>query len=256
MTDLTDLFSMGQAWLWHGFLVFLRVAAAVSLMPGFGEQSVPVRIKLALSIAGTLVVAPMIPPFDDRVWQFPALAQFAATESVAGFLFGLGLRLFVMALQTAGAIAAQSTSLSQILGNSAEPMPAIGHVLVIGGLALAMATGLHVQFLAYLVQSYELIPPGRFPLASMISEWGISQISEAFTLAFRLAAPFVIVSLLYNLALGAINRAMPQLMVAFVGAPAITAAGMILLALLVPAILLSWLEAMQVYLVEPGGGSG
>ncbi|MFC3118840.1 flagellar biosynthetic protein FliR [Jhaorihella thermophila] len=38
-------------------------------------------------------------------------------------------------------------------------------------------------------------------------------------LPFSLSAPFVIASLLYNLTLGAINRAMPQLMVTLVGAP-------------------------------------
>lgn len=254
MTDLGALLDFGQAWLWHGFLVFLRVAAALALMPGFGEQSVPARVKLVLAIAATLVVAPMIDPFDERNWQLSTLAQFMVTETAAGFLFGIGLRIFVMALQTAGAIAAQSTSLSQILGNSAEPMPAIGHVFVISGLCLAMMSGLHVKFLAYILQTYVLLPPGHLPSPGMISEWGVAQIAQAFSLAFQLSAPFVIVSLLYNLALGAINRAMPQLMVAFVGAPAITAAGMVLLALLVPAIMLVWLEAMNVYLSNPAGG--
>ena len=46
--------------------------------------------------------------------------------------------------------------------------------------------------------------------------------AASFALALSLAAPFVIASLLYNVALGVINKAMPQLMVAFVGAPAIT----------------------------------
>ena len=48
-------------------------------------------------------------------------------------------------------------------------------------------------------------------------------------LAFTLAAPFVLVSVLYNLTLGVINRAMPQLMVVFVGAPVITGLGLAVL---------------------------
>lgn len=255
MTGLGALFDLGQGWLWHGFLVFLRVSVALALMPGFGEKSLPARVKLVLAIAATLVVAPMVEPFDERPWHLSALVEFMVTETVAGLVFGIGLRIFVMALQIAGAISAQSTSLSQILGNSAEPMPAIGHVLVIAALCLAMMTGLHVKFIAYILQTYVLVPPGRLPSPAMISEWGISQISHAFSLAFQLSAPFVIVSLLYNLALGAINRAMPQLMVSFVGAPAITAAGMILLALLVPAILLVWLEALDLFLRDPTGGA-
>lgn len=253
MTVLETILHQSQAWLWHGFLIFLRVGPVVSLMPGFGEQSVPARVKLGLAVAATVIMAPLIAPFSDTPWNSTELFWFSATETLAGLIFGIGLRLFVMALQTAGTIAAQSTSLSQILGNSAEPMPAIGHVLVVGGLALAMMAGLHVKFISYVAYSYDLIPAGQFPAASVISEWGVQQVSRAFSLGFQLAAPFLIVSLLYNLALGAINRAMPQLMVAFVGAPAITAGGMILLALVSAAMLMTWLAAVDAYLVNPGG---
>ncbi len=58
--------------------------------------------------------------------------------------------------------------------------------------------------------------------------------AQAFALGFSLAAPFVIAGFAYNLALGAINRAMPQLMVAFIGAPAITAGGLLILMLAAP----------------------
>ncbi|MEM8699663.1 MAG: flagellar biosynthetic protein FliR, partial [Pseudomonadota bacterium] len=53
--------------------------------------------------------------------------------------------------------------------------------------------------------------------------------------------------------LGAINRAMPQLMVAFVGAPAITAGGLALLALAAPLILTLWLDRLDQALAFPLG---
>ncbi|MGH1355015.1 MAG: flagellar biosynthetic protein FliR [Thalassovita sp.] len=253
MTALSEALGLSQLWLWHGFLILLRVGAAMSLAPGFGEQSLPVRIKLAASVMVTVVLAPLIPVFDQSLWAFSALLKFTASEVAIGLLIGIGLRLFVLALQTAGSIAAQSTSLSQILGASAEPMPAMGHVLVIGGLALAMATGFHVQVLGYLAGSYDLFPAGKMPLSSVVADWGTSQISLSFKLAFQLAGPFVLVSLLYNLALGAINRGMPQLMVAFVGAPAITAGGLALLAILAPQMLHLWVIALQAFASDPGG---
>ena len=78
-----------------------------------------------------------------------------------------------------------------------------------------------------------------------------SAVSVSFRFGLILAAPFVAVSLLYNLALGVINRAMPQLMVAFVGAPAITFAALLLLALTAPLILSVWVEAFQSRLSHP-----
>jgi flagellar biosynthetic protein FliR len=64
----------------------------------------------------------------------------------------------------------------------------------------------------------------------------------------------VIASLLYNLALGAINRAMPQLMVSFVGAPALTLGGLALLALAAPILLSFWSDAVERALFQPFAG--
>ena len=55
----------------------------------------------------------------------------------------------------------------------------------------------------------------------------------------------------YNVALGAINRAMPQLMVAFIGAPAITAAGLLILLLASPVILHFWGVRLDLALADP-----
>lgn len=256
MNDGAALLSLAQGWLWQEFVVFLRVGAALALLPGFGEQSVPARIKLALAIGLTLALSVLVDPVPGAPWHFPVLVRLLVTETLAGLLFGVVLRMFVMVLQTAGTMAAQSTSLSQILGNSAEPMPAIGHLMVIAGLAFAMTTGFHVKVLVFLAQTYDLIPPGRLPSPALVSEWGIARVGHMFSLAFRLAAPFVIVALLYNLTLGVINRAMPQLMVSFVGAPVITASGLILLALLMPTILMVWMQALDAFLLDPTGGPG
>ncbi|MEJ2037160.1 MAG: flagellar biosynthetic protein FliR, partial [Maritimibacter sp.] len=51
-----------------------------------------------------------------------------------------------------------------------------------------------------------------------------------------------------------INRAMPQLMVAFVGAPAITAGGLILMFLSTPILLNIWGQGLIMFLNNPFGG--
>lgn len=240
-----------QTQLWLGFTVFLRVGAAVALLPGFGEQSVPARIKLVIALAFTLIVAPATPHAPPEL-TVNNLALLTATETLAGVLIGLGVRFFVLALQTAGAIAAQSTSLSQILGGAAiEPLPAMGYVLSVGAIALAVMAGLHVKAAQLLIHSYVLLPMGLFSAGSDVADWGLAQVVHAFELAFLLAAPFVLMSVLYNLALGVINKAMPQLMVAFVGAPVITMGGLFLLFLAAPIMLSVWLAALDQFMASP-----
>jgi flagellar biosynthetic protein FliR len=102
--------------------------------------------------------------------------------------------------------------------------------------------------------SYDMLPPGEFPGAGMLADWGLIQVSRAFASGFTMAAPFLVASLVYNVALGVINRAMPQLMVAFVGAPALTAGGLMLMFLVVPLVLATWSENLSVFLADPFGG--
>ena len=209
------------------------------------------RIKLVIALMFTMIVAPAVPMISQPA-DLVVLGLLVLSETIVGLALGIAIRLFVLALQTAGSIAAQATSLAQILGGAAvEPIPAIGYVLVIAGLALAVMSGHHVQADEYLIYSYEIFPVGEFPTASILAEWGISRISHAFSLAFALAAPFVIISLIYNLTLGVINRAMPQLMVAFVGAPVITFGGLFLLFVCSPMLLQIWADSISSFFANP-----
>lgn len=117
MHAITEIFQLTDALLWQGFAVFLRVSALVSLLPAFGAQAVPARIKLGIALAFTLIVAPAIdPPLEDMKSEI--IFWIIITEITSGVIIGIGIRLFILALQTAGSIAAQSTSLAQVLGLS------------------------------------------------------------------------------------------------------------------------------------------
>ena len=258
MTALLDtgLGLVGQAAV-VGFVAFLRIGAAMALLPGFGAAMVPVRVKLALALAFTAVVAPAVSAaIAPHTGTAEALLTCLATETLVGLSLGLVLRLMVLALEIAGTIAAQSTSLSQMFGAGGEPMPAISHLLVMAGLALAMMAGLHVRIAAVFILSYDAVPPGAFPGAGIVRTWSVGHIADAFAIAFGLAAPFVLASTIYNVALGAINRAMPQLMVSFVGAPALTLGALALLAIAVPPALMLWLGTLDTLLADPFGAPG
>lgn len=250
---LQPVLDLAAEGLFAAFVVFLRVGAAMAALPAFGEQSLPQRVRLAMALAFTAVVFPAVAPeVEPVVRSGQMIAPYLLTEPLAGLALGLVLRLFVLVLQMAGAIAAQATSLSQLFaGSGAEPQAAMGHLLTVGGLALAVMAGLHVRLAQALILSYQAMPAGGFPPAADILGWGLGNVARAFALAFSLAAPFVIASLIYNVALGVINRAMPQLMVAFVGAPALTAGGLVLLALALPSGLALWQAEFQSFLAAP-----
>jgi len=247
-----------RAALMQGFLVFARVGAFFALLPAFGEQVVPGRIRLIAAFSMTLIIAPaVLPDIPSRPDTPGAVAQFLFIEAAIGLAFGASLRLMVQGLQIAGTMAAQATSLAQFFGGAGvDPQPAMSQVLVMAGLALAVMTGLPARAAEFLILGYALLPAGQWPDAGLMAEWGVARVSHVFTLAFVLAAPFVIGSSIYNLALGAINRAMPQLMVAFIGAPALTLGGLVLFMLAVPLMLSVWHDAFVSLLVDPATRNG
>lgn len=252
---LAPLLDMTGAGLAAAVLVFTRVGAVMALLPGFGEQMIPARVRLALTIAFTLVVWPMVAPAALAIDPARPFYLLMAIEAAAGLLIGLAIRLLVLGLQLAGSIASQSTALAQIFGAGAtpDPMPAIGNILMLAGITLAVTSGLHVKAALALARSYEILPIGAALPATDILAWGTARVAMAFALGFSLAAPFVIAAFAYNVALGAINRAMPQLMVAFIGAPAITAAGILILMLAAPLILTVWNGRLDATLADPLG---
>lgn len=232
-----------------GFLtVFLRVGGMMLLLPGLGDRMIPTRIRLVVALALTAAVTPAV----DVPGTFAT--DIILTETIIGLAFGAALRFIAQALIMAGMMAAQLTSLAQLFG-TVEPSSAIGNLLNIAGLCLIMAAGLHLHIVSLLIHTYDVMPLGMVMPGGDVAQWGISRLAHAFGFAFALAAPFALGALLYNVAMGVINRAMPQLMVALVGAPAITGASAVILLLAAPFILTAWKTAMLAVLANPITGA-
>ena len=238
--------------------LFTRMSALVFFTPGLGERTVPMRVRLGAAMALTLILTPAV--LTNGVAAPATLSQatlMLIAEAVSGALIGFSIRVAVYALQTAGAIASQTLSLAQLFGPSMgdQPESPIATLLMMAGIVLAVSSGLHFEVVRVLIVSYDIMPLGAFPGTAETGEWAAERAAYSFAAAMSLALPFVVVGFIYNLAIGAANRAMPQLMVAFVGIPAITFAGMVLLALATPVILGVWLDMLQDILTTLTGGA-
>lgn len=257
MGALAPLFEMAGLVAFVAVGVFARVGAALFLVPGLGERAVPVRVRLGAAFALALILAPMVAPLAGRAPETAAgLARVVLAEAAAGLVIGLAFRLLVIALQTAGAIAAQNISVAQMFGAGVapEPEPTIAMLLGMGGIVLALEAGLHVHLVAALAGLYGPLPFGEVPLAGALAEWSVARVSEVFGFGLSLALPFIAIAFAYNLALGALNRAMPQLLVALVGAPLLIGLGMLTLHLALPEIFARWGAALANVFADPLGG--
>jgi flagellar biosynthetic protein FliR len=259
MEALAEILTAAEASLLTAAGVFTRIAAAAFLIPGMGERAVPTQVRLGLALALTLLLWPMVAPLVPQTPEtVPGLVRLLGAEAANGLLIGLAFRLLVIVLQIAGMTAAFHLSISHMFGSGVAPTPepTIATFLALGGIVLAMQAGLHVAVVAALAGLYGVLPFGQFPLSPDAAAWGTERMAQAFAFGLSLAFPFVLVSFAYNLALGALSRAMPQLLVALVGVPLLIGLGLVTLWLTLPAIYARWGSALGDILADPLGSLG
>lgn len=224
-------------------LVFCRVGAVFFLMPGFGESFVPARVRLVAALTVSLALTPMQFGVVPDVPPPGLLAAQVGAELLIGLAIGIWLRLFLYALFLAGAIIAQQLALNHIFNGVAENIgtSALSNLLMLSGINLFFALNLHGSTLEALADNLRDLPLGIGAVpVELLTNRIVDAVQSTFATGIQLALPFLVVGTLLYAALGFINRAMPQLMVFFVAAPAITATGLILFLIALPMILTQW----------------
>jgi flagellar biosynthetic protein FliR len=232
-------------------LVFARVSALVMLLPGIGEQAVPPRIRLAFALVLALAMYPVVrtavPAIPPDVG---GLASQVITEVLIGLALGVLLRLFLLALAVAGeTMSIQSTlSFAQTANPiQAQPGSALTVFLTLLGTVLIFTSGLHHMFIGGLARSYTLFPMGRALPVGDLTNLTIRGFSESFALGIQLAAPVIVFSLVFNVAVGFVARVMPQFQVFFVASPLSVLLGLSIFALSLGTLSLVWLDRYRAF---------
>ena len=107
---------------------------------------------------------------------------------------------------------------------------------------LIFVTDLHHLFIAAMVRSYTLFPYGHAPPITDFTQLAIRTVGGAFALGIQLAAPIMAFSLVFNIAVGLVGRAMPQFQIFFAATPLQVLLGLSLFALSMGLMGTYWLD--------------
>lgn len=231
------------------FVVFARIGSAMMFLPAFGEPAINARVRLMLALAVTVVSVPVVrggvgPVPDKTLLVFIVLIK----EILIGLALGALARMMMSALQVAGTVIAMSTGLgaAQTFDPTQGTQSAIfGTFLSITAVTLIFVTDLHHLLLAALVDSYTVFPPGNSLSTEVMAGRAVEMASHSFMLGLRLAAPFVVFSIIFYTSLGVLSRLMPQIQVFFIAMPANILIGFTILMLTVSGISMLFLSHFQ-----------
>jgi flagellar biosynthetic protein FliR len=235
-------------------LVFARIGTMVMLLPGLGEMTVPVRMRLTVALVLSAIFLPLHrDAYALDLRAFGPVLLLLGQELLVGVVLGLTARLTVSALQVAGAVMAQQMGLGFVTAvdpTQGQQNALAGNFLTILGVALIFATDMHHLVIAALNDSYRLFAPGATFLAGDIAALVTRTVAAAFKVGIQLSAPFLVFGLLFNLGLGVLSRLMPQMQVFFVGLPLSILLGFLILILVVSAMMGTFLDFLGSVLRE------
>ena len=95
--------------------------------------------------------------------------------------------------------------------------------------------------------------PGALLPSADTAEQVTGAVSDAFALAVRLAAPFMLAAILWHVVMGLLARLVPRLQIYFAAMPGQIIGGLALLILLATALLTSWHAALRAGLLALPG---
>ncbi len=247
--DSTALLADLPAWSFAFMLVLARFGAAMALLPGLGEATVPAMVRVGLALGVTILLLPVVfpeaPPMPEAGL---AAAGMIAAEVATGLWLGWLARLICLALPIAAQFISYLLGISSVLQPNAELGPqstALAALFEIAAPLAILVSGLYVLPLTALAGSYRLIPPGTLlPVADGTAS-AVAAVGQAFALGLRLASPFVLAAIVWHVAIGLFTRMVPRLQIYFVTMPGQIVGGLALLASLSGVILATWQDAVR-----------
>lgn len=228
------------AWVAAWFYPLCRIAALVGSAPLFSDATIPQRLKIALAILITIVVAPGL----GAMPTVPILSLdggiLIARQILIGVGMGIGMRLAFYAAQYAGDLAGLQMGLgfAQLFDPQHNQESAVvGNLLTYLAYLVFLGLDGHLMMIGAIAESFASVPIA--PTSGLGTDWQALMLhaSVIFSLGLYIALPVVGASLLANVVLGVMMRAAPQMNLFAVGFPITLLIGMCALVLGLPAML-------------------
>lgn len=217
-------------------LLFVRMIGLFTTAPIWSNRLVPVQLRVAIAFGTAVVVSPL---FREMALpeSLPALAALAVRELLVGMVIGFVAALVLSAVQLAGQILDVNMGLSMV--NLLDPMtntqmPVIGNFMFILATLIFFTINGHHMLLQALMDSYALVPVGKAVMTTTLAESVVNMGSNLFLIGFKIAAPVLAALFMTTVALGILNRAVPQMNVFVIGMPVQLGVGVFMLVVVLP----------------------
>lgn len=193
-------------------MVSLRALGIVLLFPTLGGSQLPVTLRLGISFLLATLLYGIVPHSLEVPMNLYGLGIAIGGEVLLGLAMGFVGRLVFSTVEVAGRLITQEIGLSGIPGIDAprpgqEPLASL--VTMFAGL-LFFLSGAHMGALAAFNRSFEYAAAGKGVFGVAAGQTLIVATANVIEVGFRIAAPFIAMNFLINLAFSVLGRAVPK----------------------------------------------
>lgn len=224
------------------FVVLCRVGGCMMVLPGFTSARLPVMIRMLTAMAVAMALLPLL-------WDtiYPRVSGDRVTfiflivnELAVGVMYGMLARFFTLGLQFTG------TVITLMIGFNSPPAPDVledtaenqlTNMISFAGLMVLFALDFHHIVFRAVIDSYSSMPPGALFSSQKSLITLTDTLDQTMHIMLRLASPFVLYGLMFNLSIGLINKLAPQIPIYFISTPYLLMGGLFMLYLSVAALL-------------------
>lgn len=198
-----------------------RVGGFCMVAPIFSATVIPKRVRAAIAVLLTFVLAPLAPAQHVDLLSGSGVATMVV-QVLIGSSVGFVLQMVFQAVSYGGILIGQSMGLGfaeMISPSSGASVPVLGQFYLVLVTLLFLAMDGHLQVIALLADSFHTLPPGT----DGVSENTLFAVAAAggdlFSGALRVALPAMTALLLVNIGFAATSRASPAMNLFAVGFP-------------------------------------
>lgn len=220
-------------------LILIRISSFIMAAPFFGYQTIPTKVKFAVSMILTLVVIQAVPVVSLEYTGIIGFSALILKECVVGIVLGFMCNICMYIVAFAGQIMDMEMGLS--MASMFDPVTRVqvsisGNLYTYLVMLVMLASKMHYYVLRAIIDTFEYFNIGQAVFTGNLVQMAIDFIGNYFLVGFRIVLPVFACMLVINIVLGVMSRAAPQMNMFVVGMQIKVMAGIVILLIIVATI--------------------
>ncbi|MCG8606363.1 flagellar biosynthetic protein FliR [bacterium] len=254
---LSDILGLTEEQFVGFFLAFVRISALMAVAPFFGNQTIPIKVKVFLSLfLSSLILPSLKSQIGVETLDLITFIPMVIREGLLGLFLGFNAKFFFETFQFAGRLISTQMGLgmAQLVDpDSGSPATPIGNFYSLIAIVLFLILNGHHLIISAVYGSFELAPVASLSLIAPGA--GIKMMTlfnELFIIGIKLAAPSMAALFLMEVSTGIMARIVPQMNIFFVALPLRLGAGLFIVIAFLPAFYLVFISMMSIWQKDIG----